>query len=109
MVCGYLRQHGIRVHFLGADVAPVFLVETVLRRQPDVVLLSITLERHLPALRVVVKTLHQASLPFHPPRIVVGGQVDALGEEVADLNVGVSTQESFERIVERVVSSSSWA
>lgn len=74
MVMGVLRQRGLRVHFLGADVAAEFLFESVRLRRPDVVILSASLEAHLPALRATVTALRNAAPGDVHPRIVVGGQ-----------------------------------
>lgn len=57
MICGLLRRQGYRVHFLGADVAPRFLVDAVRLRQPDAVLLSASIEAHLFAIRDALDAL----------------------------------------------------
>src|SRR5215203_689302 len=40
MVCGLLREAGVRLHLLGADVAARFLLESVRMHRPPLVLLS---------------------------------------------------------------------
>jgi methanogenic corrinoid protein MtbC1 len=76
MVCGMLRERGIDVHFLGADVEHRFIVEAVQRLAPVAVLLSVSLDEHLPALDEALQALLTA--PLAPrPAIVVGG--NALG------------------------------
>lgn len=57
MISGLLRQRGIRVHFLGADVPTTFLVDAVRRREPDGVVLSVTIEDNRPAVIDAVKTI----------------------------------------------------
>ncbi len=74
MLGGVLRQRGARVHYLGANVSPPFLVEAVEQRQPDIVLLSVSLEAHLPALRECLATLEAAPLAGRRPLIVAGGR-----------------------------------
>jgi MerR family transcriptional regulator, light-induced transcriptional regulator len=75
MVAGLLRARGWRVHFLGADVAPGFLLEAVRLRAPAVVLLSATTEERLPAAAEAVAALRAAPHPV--PVVVVGGQAVA--------------------------------
>jgi DNA-binding transcriptional MerR regulator len=79
MVCGLLRARGINLHFLGADVAPDFLTDAVVRLRPRAILLSVTGDEHLPALGDVVKALRQAG---STPRLVAGGQAVARHPDV---------------------------
>lgn len=74
MIASLLRMRGYRVHFLGADVDPDFLVDAVLRHDPDVVLLSATLDEHLAATERAIAAVRHAGLRL-PPAIVVGGQI----------------------------------
>jgi DNA-binding transcriptional MerR regulator len=74
MVIGLLRERGWRVHFLGADVAPRFLVETVLLRGPAVVLLSATREERLPAVADALTAVREIGIPERVPIVVVGGR-----------------------------------
>lgn len=71
MVSGLLGARGIGVHFLGADVAIPFLLDAVALRRARAVLLSVTTDDHLPALREAAAAL--AALP-QPPAILAGGQ-----------------------------------
>lgn len=72
MVVGLLRERGWRAHFLGADVAPPFLLEAVRLRQPAVVLLSATTEARLPAAAAAIAALRADRAPA--PVVVGGGQ-----------------------------------
>lgn len=103
MVSGVLQERGASVHYLGANVDAVFLIETVLRRQPDVVLLSVTSRERIPALRVTINALRHTSLPFALPRIVIGGQAAAHGQELAGLGVVIMTDEPLGRIADRIL------
>ncbi len=71
MVCGLLGARGLGVHFLGADVATGFLADAVALRRPGVVLLSVTTDDHLPALREAVAMLRAGD---EAPAILAGGQ-----------------------------------
>ena len=75
MVCGLFRAEGWAAHFLGADVAPRFLLEAVQLHRPAVVLLSAKLAKNLPAVKDAVDSLTAGIAPEHPPPIVVGGRV----------------------------------
>lgn len=77
MMGGVLRQRGARVHYLGANVSPPVLVESVNQRHPDIVLLSVSLADHLPALRECVAALPAPSAVTSGssrPMIVAGGR-----------------------------------
>lgn len=76
MVSGLLRQRGVRMHFLGASVATSFLVESVMMREPDAVVLSLTLEQNRPALLEAIRALREAMPPQSQPIVVVGGAAD---------------------------------
>jgi DNA-binding transcriptional MerR regulator len=78
MTCGLLREHGARVHYLGADVAPSFLIEAVQIHEPDAVLLSATLVERLPAIRAAVDAVRSSTPPDHRPAIIVGGPAAAV-------------------------------
>jgi methanogenic corrinoid protein MtbC1 len=76
MVCALLRERGYRVHLLGADVAPRFLIEAVRLHAPGAVLLSAKLEGRLPAVTAVLDAL--AALPAElRPIEIVGGRLAA--------------------------------
>ncbi len=73
MACGLLRERGCAVHFLGADVAPRFVLEAVRLHRPDAVLLSVHLAVNLPAVKDAVEVLTIGLAPRLPPPIVAGG------------------------------------
>ncbi len=75
MVCGLFRAEGWAVHYLGADVAPRFLLEAVQLHRPAVILLSAKLALNLPAVKDAIDVLTAGLAPEHPPPIVVGGQI----------------------------------
>jgi methanogenic corrinoid protein MtbC1 len=75
MVCGLFRAEGWAVHYLGADVAPRFLLEAVQLHRPAVILLSAKLALNLPAVKDAIEVLTVGLAPEHPPPIIVGGQI----------------------------------
>src|SRR5215212_418780 len=75
MICGLFRAEGYAVHYLGADVAPRFLLEAVQLHRPAVVLLSAKLATNLPAVKDAVDGLTAGIAPEHLPLVVVGGRV----------------------------------
>jgi MerR family transcriptional regulator, light-induced transcriptional regulator len=75
MVCGLFRAEGWAVHYLGADVAPRFLLEAVQLHRPAVILLSAKLALNLPAVKDAIEVLTAGLAPEHPPPIIVGGQI----------------------------------
>jgi len=86
MVSGLLRARGLDVHYLGANVAPAFLVEAIQRRQPTAVLLSVTGDAHLPALGETVAAIRAAG---SAARLFAGGQAVTRHPEVI-AGVGVT-------------------
>lgn len=74
MVAGLLRARGWQVHFLGADVDPRFLLETVQLRQPAVVLLSATTEARLSDVGDAIAAVRTAGVASGIPVVVGGGQ-----------------------------------
>jgi MerR family transcriptional regulator, light-induced transcriptional regulator len=78
MVLALLAAQGWNIHFLGADVAPRFIGEAIRLRQPDDVLLSVTLEKHLSALPPTVSEIKEAAAEAGMPNILVGGAAAAL-------------------------------
>jgi methanogenic corrinoid protein MtbC1 len=74
MVAGLLRARGWRVHFLGADVDPRFLLEAIHLRQPAVVLLSATSEARLPDVADAIDAVRTVGPAPGPPVVVGGGQ-----------------------------------
>jgi methanogenic corrinoid protein MtbC1 len=74
MICGLFRAEGWAVHYLGADVAPRFLLEAVQLHRPAVILLSAKLSNNLPAVKEAIEVLTAGLGPEYLPPIVVGGQ-----------------------------------
>jgi methanogenic corrinoid protein MtbC1 len=74
MVCGLFRAEGWAAHYLGADVAPRFVLEAVKLHQPAVILLSAKLGPSLPAVKEAIDVLTAELGSDHLPPIVVGGQ-----------------------------------
>jgi methanogenic corrinoid protein MtbC1 len=74
MVTGLLRARGWRVHFLGPDVDPRFLVEVLALRNPDLVLLSATTEARLPDIARAIEAVRTRGEHTALPVIVGGGQ-----------------------------------
>jgi methanogenic corrinoid protein MtbC1 len=75
MVCGLFRAKGWAVHYLGADVAPRFLLEAVQLHRPDAILLSAKLPAHRNAVKAAIDVLISGPRPEAIPPIVVGGRV----------------------------------
>jgi len=98
MVTSVLRSQGVRVHFLGANVSPEFLVDMVRLRRPDVVLLSATLDTHQAALRASVEALRGLRDQF-TFRTMVGGQGNLPADTFAGDEVTVASAESLTAIV----------
>ncbi len=74
MVMSVLRQRGLRVHFLGANVDSGFLIESVRLRRPDLVVLSASLDIHCSAIRATVVELRNTMFETGRPKVIVGGQ-----------------------------------
>jgi methanogenic corrinoid protein MtbC1 len=103
MVLAALRARGARVHFLGGDVPVPFLLEAVGLRQPDLVLLSATLEARMDAMRGTIDAL--AELGLEPDRIVAGGQgVRAHGDDLARHGARVIDRAGVDAIAAAVLS-----
>ena len=75
MVCGLCRAEGYAVHYLGADVAPRFLLEAVQLHRPKVILLSVKLAKNLPGVKDAIDVLSMELSSEHLPPFVVGGQL----------------------------------
>ena len=104
MVAGALRERQASLHYLGANIIIDFLVDSVRRRQPDIVLLSASLDSHLPALRETVAALIQADLGERRPAVVVGGQAVAGHErEFASVGVRIITGLPLESMVDQII------
>jgi methanogenic corrinoid protein MtbC1 len=75
MICGLFRAEGWAAHYLGADVAPHFVLEAVQLHRPAVILLSAKLAANLPAVKEAIDVLNAGLSPEPLPPIVVGGQI----------------------------------
>ena len=107
MVCGVLRERGARVHYLGANVDPSSIEESVRLRRAEIVLLSISLEAHMPALRETIRVVRDTTVDMPRPRYVVGGR-GCLGhrEELAANGVEVLADHRLEGIARVVLADS---
>ncbi|MGI8486832.1 MAG: cobalamin-dependent protein [Thermomicrobiales bacterium] len=76
MICGLLRARGFGVHFLGADVAPRFLLEATKLHRPAAVLLSAMMTEQLPAVEDAIRQLVSRGT-VAAPIVIVGGQIAA--------------------------------
>jgi methanogenic corrinoid protein MtbC1 len=74
MVADFFIAAGWSTHFLGASVPTNDLVAFTHVIRPDVVALSCTLPRHLPALHETAARLRLARGDTASPRILAGGQ-----------------------------------
>ncbi len=76
MICGLLRARGYGVHFLGADVAPRFLLEATDLHRPAAVLLSAMMTEQLPAIGAAIIQLASRG-GAEGPIVIVGGHITA--------------------------------
>ena len=107
MVTGLLRQRGVRMHFLGANVATSFLVESVMMREPDAVVLSITLDDNRTSLLNAIRALRKAMPPQVQPIVVVGGSGHADLSEAGLGDVRALQAKSMGDAVEEIMALSS--
>lgn len=104
MMGGVLRQRGARVHYLGANVSPPFLVESVHQRHPDIVLLSVSLADHLPALRDCLMAIQAAAPVSQRPMIVAGGRgVAHAADELEALGVHVVVDSTLDGAADTIL------
>lgn len=82
LVADALDLAGFEVRFLGANVPVESLVDAVLRERPDLVALSTTMTFNVPALRVAVARVREATGGRVP--IAVGGGACAWGSRVLE-------------------------
>ena len=75
MVAGLLHARGHHVHYLGPSVDPAFLVESVLLRRPQVVLISATMSSFAGGVKLAIDALRENLASQDLPVIVVGGQI----------------------------------
>jgi len=102
MVTTLLRMAGYRVDFLGADVDADFLADAVRRHDPEIVLLSATLDERLPAVEEAIKAVHSVATR-RSPHIIVGGQITrSQAERLTALGATVVTDQSPGASVEQV-------
>ena len=87
MVVALLRQRAAQVHYLGADVSSDILMDAIHDRRPDVILLSVSIEDHLPMLRETLAAIASEDFGDHPPAVLVGGRGVA-GARSEDLATG---------------------
>jgi methanogenic corrinoid protein MtbC1 len=73
MLCGALRAAGHAVHYLGPDVAPRFLLESVRLHRPDAILLPAKIAANVPAVGEAIAALTEELPASQWPRIIVGG------------------------------------
>ncbi len=106
MVSGLLRQRGVRMHFLGANVATSFLLESVRMREPDAVVLSLTIGAHQQALMNSIRAMREALPAQLQPIVVVGGAIASLPDEMSagmgDIRVLVGT--TMEQAIQEIMS-----
>ncbi len=72
MIAGLLRQRGYRVYFLGADVAPRFLLDAVELRSPAIVLISARQPGARPHLEAALAGLRSID---GSAKVIVGGNL----------------------------------
>ncbi len=100
MVIGLLRARGWRVHFLGPDVAPPFLRETVQLRHPVAVLLSATTEARLPDVAAAIATVRPSGAAGEVPVVVAGGQgVTAQAETLRAWGAVPAVDDGFDAVL----------
>ncbi len=74
MLVGILRSEGYRVHYLGPDVAPEFLLQAVQMHDPKGILLSADLPERLPDVADAVRVLGDHVGADALPPVIVGGR-----------------------------------
>lgn len=79
MIVGLLRSEGYRVHYLGTDVHPDFLIEAIHLHRPAGILLSVDLPLRLPSLRDALAALASDTGQDGLPPVIVGGQAAEYG------------------------------
>jgi DNA-binding transcriptional MerR regulator/methylmalonyl-CoA mutase cobalamin-binding subunit len=104
MLVALLRQRAAHVHYLGADVSSDILIDAIHNRQPDVILLSISIEDHLPMLHQTLAAIAAEDFGDHSPVVFVGGPGAAslAGEPLAVgsiLPANLSLPETIDRIM----------
>lgn len=104
MVVALLRQRAAHVHYLGADVSSDILMDAIHNRRPDVILLSVSIEDHLPMLHETLAAIAAEDFGDHPPVVLVGGRglANTRAEELATgriLPADLRLAETIDRIL----------
>ncbi len=104
MIVGLVQSRGYVVHYLGPNVSPRFLLESVSLRRPAVVLLSATLESHFDAVRQTVRALKSELSTESMPKLVIGGQIVlTLRDRLLDLGFHASANGNIETTLHQVL------
>lgn len=103
MLCGLLRIEGYGIHFLGADVAPLFLQQAVRLHQPAAVLLSAHTVERLPDVQSAVIAVAEAIPARLPPQVFIGGQgVPKMMDAIQGLGIIAVTASRFEDAMRQI-------
>ncbi len=84
MICGLLREAGYAVRYLGANVAPRFLLDAARLHQPDLIILSVSLEENIQGVRDAIEALRAGLEPEAVPPILVGGDIAETRKELLE-------------------------
>ena len=104
MLCGILRQRGVRLHYLGADVSAPYLVEAIHQRRPHIVLLSVSLAEHLPALRDSLEAVRAEPFGSRRPLVAAGGRgIGHNGSELEALGAHVTSEPTLEGAADAIL------
>jgi DNA-binding transcriptional MerR regulator len=89
------RSSGLRVAYLGQNVEPAHLLETIQAQRPAVVCLSAALPERRPAVAALAR--HISTLPLHPaPVLVYGGRAFAeAAEEIEGIFLGTDALQAI--------------
>ena len=74
MICGLLRMDGWRVFYLGADVAPAYVLEAAALRNPAFLLLSSRMAVSRESVKRTIEQLRRSEMLHRESCIVVGGE-----------------------------------
>lgn len=104
MICGLLREKGVRLHLLGADVASRFLLEAVRLHTAPLVILSAHLDPRLPALLTAIRALRSELPPDIRPTVIAGGGVvHRHKDEVQETGAVTIVNKSLEGAVQAIL------
>ncbi len=89
------RASGLRVVYLGQNMEPAHLLETIRAQRPAVVCLSAALPERRPA--VAALSRHISTFPLHPaPELVYGGRAFAeAAEEIEGIFLGADALQAI--------------